>query len=71
MISMPSPYQVIVDYYHKAPVYGPMENAENAHHRYGIECGRLYEHDIRKVVLCKHGIVVAQATHDHWPETPV
>jgi len=59
MISKPSPYQVIVDYYHAPAWHGPMENAEIAHERYALECGRIHTGGIRTVALCKHGVIVA------------
>jgi hypothetical protein len=63
----PSPYQVIVEFYYSSAWYGPNENAENAHHRYGVQCARLNDGNVSKVVLTKHGIVVAVAIANDPP----
>jgi hypothetical protein len=57
-------YQVLVDYFDtRAGVWsGPMESGDAARDRYARECGRLHKGGIRRVLLCKGGIVVAQAS---------
>jgi hypothetical protein len=56
-------YQVLTVYSNGRTSRGPMEEAEPARERYAFECGRIYKGGgIVRVLLCKGGIVVAQAT---------